>query len=271
MDKYMNKITLGNSFELINKLDKKSIDLLLTDPPYFFSGGYKKNTWDNIKSIITPDEKNQLDNCKNNKERETVVLKVVHRYFSEFIDLVLPVLKDDASLVIFNKLEHVEFMQKYLNKYYASWESHIFEWSKTNPSPKVKEKNKSEYALIATNITGVGDNWNFARLPEFSNNNEFFGSQITAKPPSKNELTSYMKLTKHDTPKPYALWKELIRTYSNAGNLILDPFSGSGTTALVATDLSRNFIAFEKFKEYYKSSTDRLEKFMDTIPKSLFL
>lgn len=270
MDDLINKISFGDSFELIKSIDDKSIDLLITDPPYFFTGGYKENDWDNVKFILTDSDKKELGTMKTNKQKEFYLLNIIKKYFTNLIDNIIPKLKHDASLIIFNKLSNVEYMQHYLNDNYNNWESHIFEWTKTNPSPFVQELNKSEYALIATNITGTSDNRNFARLLEYQQSSEVFGSQITAKPPSKNELTSYMKLTEHDTPKPFHLWKELIKIYSDKGDLILDMFSGSGTTAFVSTELYRNFISFEFNENYYKSSTARLNDFKKFIPKSLF-
>lgn len=62
----------------------------------------------------------------------------------------------------------------------------------------------------------------------------------------------------HPTQKPLKLFEMILRDYSNENDLILDCFSGSGTTAIACHNLNRRFICIEKDKDYYKSSVERL-------------
>lgn len=64
----------------------------------------------------------------------------------------------------------------------------------------------------------------------------------------------------HPTQKPVDLFGQILRDYSEDGALILDPFSGSGTTALAARLLKRRFICIEKDEEYWRASVERLEE-----------
>ena len=64
----------------------------------------------------------------------------------------------------------------------------------------------------------------------------------------------------HPAIFPLQLVKDHIISWSNKGELILDPFIGSGTTAVACKELQRNYIGFEISKEYYNMSEDRLEK-----------
>ena len=64
--------------------------------------------------------------------------------------------------------------------------------------------------------------------------------------------------TVHPTQKPVALFEYLIKTYTNEGDLVLDNCMGSGTTAVAAKNLSRNFIGFENNEEYYKIACNRI-------------
>ena len=63
----------------------------------------------------------------------------------------------------------------------------------------------------------------------------------------------------HPTQKPLKLFEMILRDYSNENDLILDCFSGSGTTAVAAHNLKRRFICIEKDKEYYDASVERLK------------
>jgi site-specific DNA-methyltransferase (adenine-specific)/modification methylase len=66
--------------------------------------------------------------------------------------------------------------------------------------------------------------------------------------------------TEHPTQKPLGLIKSIIEKHSNVGDLVLDPFGGSGTTAIAAIELSRDFILFEKDQSYFELSKNRIEQ-----------
>jgi len=63
----------------------------------------------------------------------------------------------------------------------------------------------------------------------------------------------------HPTPKPTKFIKELLEMFSKDGDLVLDPFIGSGSTAVACQDINRNFIGFEINKEYCELANKRLK------------
>jgi site-specific DNA-methyltransferase (adenine-specific) len=63
----------------------------------------------------------------------------------------------------------------------------------------------------------------------------------------------------HPTQKPVALFEYLVKTYTNEGDIVLDNCMGSGTTAVAATQLNRDFIGFETEQEYVRIANQRLE------------
>lgn len=64
----------------------------------------------------------------------------------------------------------------------------------------------------------------------------------------------------HPTQKPVILFEKILLDYSNENDLVLDCFSGSGTTAVACHNLKRRFICIEKDSEYWKASCERLEQ-----------
>ena len=62
----------------------------------------------------------------------------------------------------------------------------------------------------------------------------------------------------HPTQKPIALYEYLVKTYSNEGDIILDPCMGSGTTGVACMNTNRNFIGIERDREYYQVAHSRL-------------
>ena len=73
------------------------------------------------------------------------------------------------------------------------------------------------------------------------------------------KMPSEKQFREHPTQKPLKLFEMILRDYSNENDLILDCFSGSGTTAVACHNLKRRFICIEKDKDYWKASVERLE------------
>jgi site-specific DNA-methyltransferase (adenine-specific) len=65
----------------------------------------------------------------------------------------------------------------------------------------------------------------------------------------------------HPTPKPKTFIKELMLMFSKEGDIVLDPFIGSGSVAVACKQLKRNYIGFEIDKNYCKLANERLKKF----------
>lgn len=65
--------------------------------------------------------------------------------------------------------------------------------------------------------------------------------------------------TKHPTQKPLKLMKRIVTIFSNEGNIVFDPFAGSGTTLIAAKELNREYIGFENNKAYYDATVERIK------------
>lgn len=123
-------------------------------------------------------------------------------------------------------------------------------WYKTNPTPfnNVYLKDK-EMALYIYNkspvdcLSGMEHRKTIYKMTNNSSNGRC------------DEFVSW-----HPTPKPIGIIKQMIEKHSNKGDIVLDIFSGSGTTAIAAKQLDRNFIAIELDKEFHKKSMERLER-----------
>ena len=72
------------------------------------------------------------------------------------------------------------------------------------------------------------------------------------------EINAQRHITKHPTEKPEILLERIILLGSKEGDIVLDPFTGSGTTGVVAKRLKRNFIGFEIDPEYYEIAKTRI-------------
>ena len=154
------------------------------------------------------------------------------------------VLKKGGTLICFYDLWKLTTLKEYFEK--AKFKQLRFiEWLKTNPVPL---NSKTNYLTNAREIAILGVK----------------GGRPTFYSEYDNGIYKYPichdKGRFHPTQKPLALIEELIKKHSEEGDVVVDCFSGSGTTAVAASKTDRNFIGCELSKEYYDKSIKRLNE-----------
>lgn len=217
----INQIILGDSYKLIKNIPDNSIDLVIIDPPYLF---------DNFGGGCFGNERK-----KNRKELENIRKGFEYSILQE-LDRVMK----KTNIYIFCLKEQ---LKDYFN-IYADNNVDLLIWHKTNPIPAIANNYLSdlEYCFFARE-KGVKLHCNYET-----------SSKLYESPINLRDKEKY----RHPTIKPYALIKKLIQNSSKRGDLILDCFSGSGTTCVAAKELRRQFIGIEVNPEYHKISLDRL-------------
>ena len=160
-------------------------------------------------------------------------------WLDEWCEQINRVKKDDSHIYIFCSWHNVDVFKHTVEKFFPV--KNILIWQKNN--------------------TGMGDLFN-DYAPEYEmilycnpNNKKLNGgrdSNILRYKRTQNEL--------HPTQKPVDLFAYLIQKSTNENDLVLDCFSGSGTTAVACHNLHRRFICIEKDPEYYRASCERLEQ-----------
>lgn len=230
-------IVQDDCFGYIPKIESESIDLIITDPPFAIS---KKSNFtrmtDNTDDILRGKfYKHSIDFGYWDTVVDFDIL------FSEFYR----VLRKGGTLILFYdiwKSTHIrEMSEKYKFK-----QPRIGQWVKSNPVP-------------------INSKINY-----LSNSTEYFFSFIKDKNPTFNSkydnaiynypLCHGKERLDHPTQKPLPLIMDLINKHSNEGDIILDPFSGSGTTAESCESLNRDYICIEKDIRYYEMSLERLKQ-----------
>lgn len=227
MENYINKIILGDCLETMKKLPDKSIDLILTDPPYELDihGGTGTGEFCNRKLI----KFKHIDFIVHGFDYDTV--------FNEFIRICKKV---NIYLFCSNK-QITKIMNWFESKGYLVT---LLVWHKTNAVPLVNKKYHSNAEFIIC-IREKGATFNNLSLVE---------STKVFSLPFPNDKSRF-----HPTQKPLNLIENLIKRKSNENDIILDCFSGSGTTAIACYKLNRQFICIEKEKNFYIQSLERLE------------
>lgn len=231
-EELINTIQLGDSYNLIKFIPDKSIDLVITDPPYLLETdgagmfGKKADNYGGQRYVMK-----NIDFMKNGIK-------------TEILDELCRVLKK-INIYIWCSQKQIPILYEYFVKgKKCNW--NIICWHKTNPTPTCGNKylTDTEYCLFFRE-KGV------KVYGEYSTKRTFYITQ-------KN--LEDKKLFQHPTIKPLDIIKNLIINSSVRGGTVLDVFSGSGTTCVAAKELGRKYIGFEIEPKYYKISNDRLNK-----------
>jgi DNA modification methylase len=262
----INKITLGDSLELIKTLPDKSIDLILTDPPYYKA--IERDGFNNFR--ITRNEKGERivlkdlynDDFKWDAQWQSLeeFCKWVELYAIEFNR----VLKDTGSFYWFGDECNIAHCQVVFDKYFDIINNIV--WYKPNGifnriKYTTKFANTNERILFyekrRTNYQKQHYPRTFNILNEDKNQNI-----ITQNSPSSTKENT---LIIHPTQKPMQLISYLLQKSSNEGDVVLDCFGGSGVTAVVSKMNNRKFYVIEKDKTYYEKSVIRLNSINENL------
>src|SRR5699024_8578121 len=161
-----------------------------------------------------------------------------------WIDVMAPLVKPGGSAIIFNALENMGDIKRRLEDNGFDYKEFIT-LIKSNPMPRNRDRlyvTARETAIWA--VKGRG--WAFNRQRD-NYENGFF-----------EYPTVHHSRRFHPTQKPLELFEDLIRIHSDRGDVVLDPFAGSGTTAVAAKRLGRDYVAIEMDGEYYDVIKERL-------------
>ena len=220
-----NKIYHGDCLELIKEIPDKSIDLLYTDPPYNqeFSGG---------------------GSCGHSYDyRKEEMVKLSSFDPISFLELVKPKLKNFHAYIWTNK----GLLREYLNWINDNGFSFdILIWVKKSPIPACNHKYLSdvEYCIF---IRGKDCHWTTGL------GYEKYKKVMTTEKGANNTYG-------HPTQKYLWMVKKMIEVSTKKGDLVFDPFMGSGTTILACKELQRNYIGIELETKYFEMAQSRLRQ-----------
>lgn len=251
LDFLENKIILGDTFSVMDLLPRNFIDLMVVDPPYNLRKDYNGNVFK-----------------KTNKEE-------YRKFTIKWIEKTLPLLKKEASIYVCCDWESSLIIGDVLSNYFdvknrITWQREKGRGAKTN------WKNSMEDIWFAT----VSDKYTFNLEDVKVRKKVIAPYKVEGKPKDWDETEngnfrntcpsnfwddisipywSMPENTAHPTQKPEKLLAKLILASSNIGDIVFDPFNGSGTTSVTAKKLGRKFIGIEQNEKYCIWAQKRLE------------
>jgi len=262
MTKFLNKIVNGNSLKVLKTIPNKTFDLVFADPPYNLQIGKKLKRPDDSKVNGVNDKWDQFESFSEYDDFCKVWLAECKR-----------VLKDKGSIWVIGTYHNI-FRLGYHIQNIGYWILNDVIWKKNNPMPNFRGTrftNAHETLIWASKNKNSKYTFNYQSL-KCLNDDLQMRSDWSLPICNGSERIKRNGKKIHSTQKPESLLHRVLLASTNKGHFVFDPFLGTGTTAVVAKKLGRNYFGIEKEKKYFKTAKQRLEKtikiednYLDTI------
>ncbi len=276
----LNKIYKGNCIERLTEIESNSVDLVYFDPPFFTQKKHSLVTRDESKKYEFSDSWDSLDNylnlieaclweCKRILNASGSVFlhcdKVASHYIRVTLDKVFDMKNFRSEIIwnfkrwsnskkgLLNSHQNIYFYSKgknfKFNQYYTDYapttnlDQILQDREKTAKGKSIYKTDKEGNVVLGKEKKGVplSDTWEIPYLN-----------------PKAKERVGY------PTQKPVLLLKEIIKIVTDEGDLVVDPFCGSGTTCVAAKSMNRNFIGIDTSRSAVELANERLGEMIIT-------
>ena len=224
----INKIHLGDAYELIKQVPDKSVDLLLTDPPYIVDTGNGRRT-------------GLLKDTTTRFHEELKEAGIDLGFDMKLLDEMVRVMKKINCYIWCSKSQIYDYLTYFVKERGCNWEMLIWAKNQATPFCGGHYLSDKEYCLYFSE-KGAYKDIRYERAKTV-----FFTAQNRAD----------KELYAHPTIKPEEIIENLIKNSCGVG-LVFDPFVGSGTTCAVAKRLGYDYLGFEINPKWHAVAVDRL-------------
>lgn len=259
-----NHLMLGNSLDILTSIPDKSIDCCITDPPYNIKGKRAKEIgWYNSNSLW----KEKKGFKKINEEWDNFSEDSYESFTIKWLEEIKRVVKENGNIAIFGSYHNI-FKIGYLLEMLDFRVINSIVWYKRNAFPNITQRmfcESTEYIIWAVNNSvKKAKNWtfNYKTMKEINGGKQMRNMWDIPSTPTRERAYG-----KHPSQKPLEVLNNLILALTTEKDLILDPFLGSGTTALSAVNNNRKYIGIDSSLEYLMIADSRIQK--RTLPLDL--
>ena len=265
MSKLINRIVNGCSLKLLKAIPSRTFDLVFADPPYNLQIGEKLKRPDNSKVNGVNDKWDQFKSFKD-----------YDNFCKNWLTECKRILKDNGSIWVIGSYHNI-FRLGYHLQNLNFWILNDVIWRKNNPMPNFRGTrftNAHETLIWASKNKKSKYTFNYQSLKCLNDDLQMRSDWMLPICNGKERLKKKGKKI-HSTQKPEALLHRIILASTNKGDIVFDPFIGTGTSAVVAKKLGRKYFGIEKNKSYFISAQERINKtriiednYLDTIQNS---
>jgi modification methylase len=241
----------GDCVEILNGLPKASVDLIFADPPYNLQLRGDLHRPDTSKVDAVTDVWDQFDS-----------FAAYDAFTRAWLTACKRVLKPDGTLWVIGSYHNI-FRVGTILQDLGYWILNDVVWIKTNPMPNfrgVRFTNAHETLIWASHHRGARYTFNHQAMKSLNEGKQMRSDWwLLPLATGAERLRDENGKKAHSTQKPEALLYRVILAASNPGDVVLDPFFGSGTTGAVAKKLHRRWIGIEQRAEYIELARQRIE------------
>jgi modification methylase len=246
----VNTILQGDCVEMLKSLPKGSVDMIFADPPYNLQLGGELTRPNNSKVDACDDDWDKFDS-----------LKAYDDFTRQWLKATRDALHDDGTIWVIGSYHNI-FRLGYILQDLGYWILNDIIWRKSNPMPNFKGKrftNAHETMIWAAKSKDSKYRFNYDSMKALNEDlqmrSDWFIPLCTGGERLKNDGGDKL----HPTQKPEALLQRVILSSTKPGDVVLDPFFGTGTTGAVARKLGRQWIGIERESEYIKYAQKRID------------
>jgi DNA modification methylase len=244
----LDQVIQGNCLEVMPTLPEQSIDLVFADPPYNLQ--LSRALWrPNLTRVDAVED--HWDQFGDYHEYDSFTLK--------WLNECRRLLKPDGTLWVIGTYHNIHRIGAILQDM-GFWILNDILWIKTNPMPNfhgVRFTNAHEILIWAQKERGAKASYNHLTTKALNDGMQMRSDWLLPTCVGKERIKKDGKRA-HPTQKPEALLYRVLMSSSQPGEIILDPFFGTGTTGVVAQQLQRHWIGIEMNPEYARLASERI-------------
>ena len=255
----LDTIINDDCIKVMAEMEEKSIDLIFADPPYNLQLG---------EALLRPDNSNVSGVYEEWDSFES--MEVYDQYTLAWMKQARRLLKDDGALWVIGSYHNIFRVGKILQDL-GFWILNDIIWNKVNPMPNFKGTrftNAHETLIWASKSQNSRYTFNYDAMKALNEDTQMRSDWHIPLCTGKERLKDKNGDKLHPTQKPEALLYRVVVSSTKVGDVVLDPFFGTGTTGAIAKKLGRHFIGIEKDKAYIKGAQDRIDEVKPVKDKS---
>ncbi|MEM9343341.1 MAG: site-specific DNA-methyltransferase [Pseudomonadota bacterium] len=247
----LNTILAGDCIEVMQSLPEGSVDLVFADPPYNLQLRGDLHRPDNSRVDAVDDEWDSFAS-----------FGAYDRFTRDWLAAARRLLRPDGAIWVIGSYHNIFRVGAALQDA-GYWILNDVVWRKSNPMPNFRGKrftNAHETMIWASKSEGAKYTFNYEALKALNEGIQMRSDWVLPLCTGHERLKDANGEKAHPTQKPEALLHRVLVGSTNAGDVVLDPFFGTGTTGAVAKMLGRNFIGIEREEAYREAAEKRLAK-----------
>ena len=258
---WVNKIHLGECVALMNSLPAESVDMIFADPPYNLqlSG-----------DLTRPESHKRVDGVDEAWDR-FADFATYDEFSKAWLVAARRLLKPNGTLWVIGSYHNIFRVGAQLQDI-GYWILNDVIWRKTNPMPNFRGRrftNAHETMIWCAKSEDSKYRFNYESMKALNDDLQMRSDWLMPICSGGERLKDDLGKKAHPTQKPEALLHRVIMASTEVGDVIADPFFGTGTTGAVAKRLGRNFVGFEREEDYVRVAEERIKKVKRLAPDEL--